>query len=87
MAVALLGLANSVMWPAIFPLAIADLGKNTSKGSALLIMAIAGGALMPLLYGSIADLLKNERLAYVMLVPAYLFIAYYGAKGYKKRNW
>ncbi len=87
MAVALLGLANSVMWPAIFPLAIADLGKNTSKGSALLIMAIAGGALMPLLYGSIADWLKSERLAYAMLVPAYLFIAYYGAKGYKKRNW
>ncbi|MCS6795306.1 MAG: sugar MFS transporter [Raineya sp.] len=87
MSVALLGLANSVMWPAIFPLAIADLGKNTPKGSALLIMAIAGGALMPLLYGFLADSLKNERLAYSLLIPAYLFIAYYGAKGYKKRTW
>jgi fucose permease len=87
MSVALLGLANSVMWPAIFPLAIADLGKNTPKGSALLIMAIAGGALMPLMYGGIADWLKNEQFAYIILIPAYAFIAYYGIKGYKKRSW
>lgn len=85
--VAMLGLANSVMWPAIFPLAIADLGKHTQRGSALLIMAIAGGAIMPLWYGSLADFLQSEQQAYAMLIPAYIFIAYYGAKGHKKRKW
>jgi glucose/galactose transporter len=88
MAIALLGLANSVMWPAIFPLAIADLGKFTKTGSAMLIMAIAGGAILPLLYGALAD---NKSIglqnAYWLLVPAYLFIAYYGYKGYQKRKW
>jgi glucose/galactose transporter len=88
MAIALLGLANSVMWPAIFPLAIADLGKLTKTGSAMLIMAIAGGAVLPLLYGALAD---NKSIglqnAYWLLVPAYLFIAYYGYKGYAKRKW
>jgi len=86
--VALLGLANSVMWPAIFPLAIADLGKHTKTGSAMLIMAIVGGALLPLLYGYLADLQQiGFRYAYVILLPAYVFIALYGAYWAKKRTW
>ncbi|GAB4123727.1 MAG: sugar MFS transporter [Raineya sp.] len=86
--VALLGLANSVMWPAIFPLAIADLGRHTKTGSAMLIMAIAGGALLPLLYGYLADIPQiGFRYAYFVLLPAYLFIAFYGAFWAKKRNW
>ena len=86
--VALLGLANSVMWPAIFPLAIADLGKHTKTGSAMLIMAIVGGALLPLLYGYLADLQQiGFRYAYVILLPAYVFIALYGAYWAKKRAW
>ena len=86
--VALLGLANSVMWPAIFPLAIADLGKHTKTGSAMLIMAIAGGALLPLLYGYLADMPQiGFRYSYLILLPAYLFIAFYGASWAKKRAW
>lgn len=88
LAVALLGLANSVMWPAIFPLAIADLGKYTKIGSAMLIMAIAGGALLPLLYGYLADFPQvGSKYAYTILVPAYLFIGMYGAFWAKKRHW
>jgi MFS transporter, FHS family, L-fucose permease len=80
--IALLGLANSLMWPAIFPLAIDGLGRFTKTGSSLLIMAIAGGALMPLLYGKLADIL-NPQQAYGVLIPCYLFIWYYGVSGYK----
>jgi glucose/galactose transporter len=81
--IALLGLANSLMWPAIFPLAIQGLGKFTKIGSALLIMAIAGGAILPLVYGGLSDLWGNTRLAYVIMIPCYAFILYYAVKGYK----
>lgn len=83
--IALLGLANSLMWPAIWPLAIADLGRFTKIGSSFLIMAIAGGALLPLLYGRLADVL-NPQQAYWILVPIYLFIAYYATWGHKVRR-
>jgi FHS family L-fucose permease-like MFS transporter len=83
--IALLGLANSLMWPALWPLAIADLGRFTKIGSSLLIMAIAGGALIPLLYGRLADLL-NPHQAYWILVPCYVFILYYAVAGYKVRR-
>lgn len=83
--IALLGLANSLMWPAIWPLAIADLGRFTKVGSSLLIMALAGGALIPLLYGRLADVF-NPQQAYWILVPCYLFIAYYAIKGHKIRT-
>ena len=86
--IALLGLANALVWPAIWPLAIDGLGKFIKKGSALLIMAIAGGALLPLLYGLLAG---NEgvgyKQAYWILVPCYLFILYYSLKGYKHKRW
>lgn len=78
--VALLGIANAMMWPAIFPLAIADLGKFTKAGSALLIMGIAGGALLPLLYGAVAENYSNQ-LAYWILVPMYIYIYYFAVKG------
>jgi len=83
--IALLGLANSLMWPAIWPLAIADLGRFTKIGSSLLIMGIAGGALIPLLYGYLTDLF-NARIAYSILVPCYLFIWYYAVSGHKIRR-
>ncbi len=83
--IALLGLANSLMWPAIWPLAIADLGRFTKIGSSLLIMAIAGAALLPLLYGRLVDVF-NATQAYWILVPCYLFIAYYAVKGHKIRR-
>jgi FHS family L-fucose permease-like MFS transporter len=84
--IALLGLANALMWPAIFPLAIAGLGRFTKIGSALLIMGIAGGALLPLLYGSLADN-TSTRTAYVIALPCYLYILYYAMAGHNKKAW
>lgn len=80
--IALLGLANSLMWPAIFPLAIDGLGKFTKIGSALLIMAIAGGAILPLVYGWLSEITTSQQ-AYWMMVPCYLFILYFATTGYK----
>ena len=82
--IALLGLANSLMWPSIWPLAIAGLGRFTKIGSSLLIMAIGGGALLPLLYGRLSDLF-NPHEAYWMVVPCYLVIWYYAFHGHKLR--
>jgi glucose/galactose transporter len=82
--VALLGLSNSLVWPAIWPLAIDKLGKHTKTGSALLIMAIAGGALLPLIYGSIIqNNFLNAQYAYLILIPCYLFILFFSTIGYK----
>ena len=83
--IALLGLSNAVMWPAIFPLAIADLGRFTKAGSALLIMAIAGGALLPLLYGKLVLVTGNQN-AYFILIPIYIFIFYFAMYGNKIRK-
>jgi glucose/galactose transporter len=80
--IASLGFANAMMWPAIFPLAIRDLGRHTETGSALLIMGVVGGALMPYAFG----LLKQHidfQLAYLTLAaPGYLYILYYGLWGH-----
>jgi len=84
--IALLGLANAIMWPAIWPLAIDGLGKFTKIGSSLLIMAIAGGALLPLAYGKLADLFSPVS-AYWITVPCYAYILYYAVKGHKVRKW
>lgn len=83
--IALLGLANALMWPAIFPLAIADLGRFTKIGSSLIIMGIAGGAILPLIYGALADAI-NAQQAYWIMVPCYLFILYYAMAGHKIRT-
>lgn len=83
--IALLGLANSLMWPALWPLALNGLGKFTKKGSSLLIMGIAGGALIPLLYGYLADVFSPQN-AYAILLIIYLFILYYAALGHKIRR-
>ncbi len=83
--VALLGLANAIMWPAIFPLSIADLGRFTKAGSALLIMGIAGGALIPLAYGKLVEMIGNQQ-AYWILLPIYFFILYFAVSGHKIRK-
>ncbi len=80
--IAMLGLANSLMWPAIFPLAIDGLGKFTKIGSALLIMSIAGGAIMPLLYGKLSESWGSQN-AYLLMVPCFLFTLYYSIKGHR----
>jgi glucose/galactose transporter len=82
--IALLGLANALMWPAIFPLAIDGLGKFTKTGAALLIMGIAGGALFPLLYTTLKDnhIFSNPLSFLICMFPSYLYILYYATKGY-----
>jgi FHS family L-fucose permease-like MFS transporter len=82
MFVALLGLANALVWPAMWPLALNGLGKYTKTGSAMLIMAIAGGAVLPLLYGKLAVIYSTQT-AYWICVPSYLVIMYYSFFGYK----
>jgi glucose/galactose transporter len=83
--IALLGLANSLMWPSIWPLAISDLGRFTKTGSSLLVMAISGGAVLPLIYEKLAVSL-DARQAYWMVVPCYLIIALYALWGHKIRT-
>ncbi len=83
--VALLGLANSLMWPAIFPLGIKGLGKFTKTGSAIMIMGIAGGALWPLLYGYLKDVrhVHFQLAFFVSMMPCYLYILYFAVYGHK----
>ena len=86
--IALLGLANALMWPAIWPLALDGLGKFIKTGSAFLIMAIIGGALLPPLWGKLADVsFIGYRQAYWIMVPCYLFIWFYSVKGSKLKAW
>ena len=80
--IALLGLANSLVWPAMWPLALNGLGRFTKTGSAMLIMAIAGGAVIPLIYGRLAVAFSTQS-AYWICVPAYLIVMYYAFIGHK----
>ncbi len=83
--VSLLGLANALIYPAIWPLAIAGLGRFTKLGSSLLIMAIAGGAVLPPIYGLLADHFTPQH-AYWLVIPCYLFILFYGTTWHKARQ-
>ena len=83
--IALLGLANALMWPAIWPLAIAELGRFTKIGSSLLIMGIVGGAIIPPLYGWLVEKM-NPSHAYFIMIPCYLFILYFAISGFKVRK-
>ncbi|MDO8343903.1 MAG: sugar MFS transporter [Cellvibrio sp.] len=84
--IALLGLANAIVWPAIWPLALSGLGKYTATGSALLIMAIAGGAVVPVIMGALSTVIDRQT-TYIVMTPCYIFILFYAAKGYKLRSW
>ena len=97
--VAALGIANALVWPAIWPLTLQGLGKFTKTASALLIMAISGGAIIPPLYGQFVDGKKAELIAqgineatalaeastssYWILFPCYIYILYYAIVGHK----
>jgi glucose/galactose transporter len=97
--VAALGIANALVWPAVWPLTLKGLGKFTKTASALLIMAISGGAIIPPLYGKLVDSHKielinqgiNEATAsaqsatsgYWILLPCYIIILYYAIAGHK----
>ena len=97
--VAALGIANALVWPAVWPLTLKGLGKFTKTASALLIMAISGGAIIPPLYGKLVDSKRLELIAqglseasataesatsgYWILLPCYLIILYYAISGHK----
>jgi glucose/galactose transporter len=85
--VALMGLAHALVWPSIWPLALDGLGRFTAQGSALLIMGISGGAILPLVFGKLSQVLGGSQLAYVVGLPCYLFILFYALKGHKLRSW
>ena len=78
-----MGLFNSIMWSNIFTLAIDGLGKYTSQGSSLLVMMILGGAIIPLIQGATADKF-GVQLSFIVPIVSYIYLAYYGWKGYKK---
>ncbi len=84
--VGLLGLANAIMWPALWPLGINGLGKYTKLGSAFMIMGISGGAIVPLIFGSISDSM-TQHYAYIVTIPCYAFILFYAMIGYKMKSW
>jgi len=81
-AIICLSFAHAIMWPAIWPLAIRDLGSHTEFASALMVMAIVGGAIMPLIYGHIADAV-NRHAAYALLYVSYAYILFFATVGYK----
>jgi len=83
--IAFLGLANAIVWPAVFPLALSGLGKLTSTGSALLVMGIAGGAFGPVLWGLLSGFTSLQT-GYSVLLPCYLFILFYAMKGHKMKK-
>ncbi len=81
--VAALGFANAMMWPAIFPLAIKGLGDRTAFGSALLIMGIAGGALIPQIFVHLEEIIDFQLAFLLVMVPGYIYILFYGAIGHR----
>lgn len=81
--IAALGFANAMMWPAIFPLAIRGLGSLTERGSALLIMGIAGGAIVPQLFAVFMQDYDFQLVFLLLAVPCYLYILYYGLYGHR----
>ncbi|WP_310441206.1 sugar MFS transporter [Sulfurimonas sp.] len=85
--VALLGFANALVWPSIWPLALDGLGRHTAKGSALLIMAIAGGAVLPLIFGKIAHISGDMQSTYLVGIVCYAFIFLYALKWHKISSW
>jgi MFS transporter, FHS family, L-fucose permease len=80
--IALLGFANALMWPAIFPLAIEGLGKFTKLGSAFLVMGIAGGAVLPQIYARIVPSLGPASAFFWIVAPCYAYILFYARRGH-----
>lgn len=83
--VAVIALSCSLMWPALWPLAMTDLGRFTKSGSSLLVIAIVGGAIIPAVFGLLKDAIGIQN-AYWLCVPCFLYILYYAMLGYKVRK-
>src|SRR5688572_9199064 len=79
--IAFMGLGNALLWPSIWPLSLHGLGGLTSKGSALLVMGVVGGAIVPLLYGMMSDSF-DPHTAYWILIPFYIYLLYFALLGY-----
>jgi MFS transporter, FHS family, L-fucose permease len=84
--VVLLGLANSLVWAGIWPLALDGLGRFTKLGASIMIMGLCGNAIMPLAYGAVADAV-NVQQAYWVLFPCYIYLVFYAVHGHKIRRW
>ena len=86
--IALLGLANALMWPAIWPLGIDGLGRHIKTGAAMLVMGIAGGAVIPQIYAALkGNPQVGNKLAFICcMLPCYLYILYYAVYGHKVRR-
>jgi FHS family L-fucose permease-like MFS transporter len=84
--VVLLGLANSLVWAGIWPLALDGLGRFTKLGASIMIMGLSGNAIMPLFYGYVADKI-DVRMAYTVLIPCYIYLVFYAVYGHKIRKW
>jgi fucose permease len=82
----LLGFANSMIWAGIWPLALDRLGTHLKLGASILIMGLSGNAILPLLYGYIADKYSLQS-GYWVLLPCYLYLVFYAFYGYKIRSW
>lgn len=80
--IALLGFANAPIWPAIWPLAIDGLGKHINTGSALLIIGIGGGAILPKIWALVGESVGLQN-AFWIMVPCYLFMLFFAVKGHK----
>jgi len=83
----LMGIPNSVVYAGIWPLAIHDLGKWTNLGSAILVMALCGSAIFPLIYAGIADASGSLHTAYWILIPAAAYMIFYAFAGHKIEYW
>ena len=84
--VVLLGIPNSLIYAGIWPLAIRGLGKWTTLGSSLLVMALCGNAIVSLLYGVMTDHMSLQA-SYWLLIPCFAFMIYYAVWGYKIEHW
>jgi FHS family L-fucose permease-like MFS transporter len=80
------GLFHSIMWPAIFSLAIEGLGKYTSKGSGALMMGVVGGAILPFTQGVFADVLGSWSLTWIIVIVGEIYLLYYALAGYKVKQ-
>ncbi|MGN6435047.1 MAG: sugar MFS transporter [Agriterribacter sp.] len=86
--VVLLGLANSLVWAGIWPLALDGLGRFTKLGASILIMGLCGNAILPLVYGYFADSPGYTlKTAYWVLLPCYAYLVYYAFRGHRLRSW
>jgi len=84
--VVLLGLANSLVWAGLWPLALDGLGRFTKLGASVMIMGLCGNAIVPLFYGYVADA-SSVREAYWVLFPCYLYLMFYAFQGHRIRRW